>query len=58
MNKDIIKSIFPEMVALVEKGLCPFCGKKVELEDFKDALSVKEFKISGLCVYCQDDMFK
>lgn len=35
---------------------CNFCGK--EIEGFKDELSVKEYKISGLCQECQDAVFE
>ena len=36
---------------------CPFCGKEVSEDDFRDELSRKEFRISGLCQSCQDDFF-
>jgi predicted RNA-binding Zn-ribbon protein involved in translation (DUF1610 family) len=39
-----------------EKGICPFCGKKV-IKRFKDRKSAKEFKISGICQKCQDKTF-
>ena len=35
--------------------LCKFCKK--EIKGFKDALSIKEFSISGLCQECQDKVF-
>lgn len=38
-------------------GFCPFCAKPVAKEDFRDALSLKEFKISGICQPCQDSFF-
>ena len=37
---------------------CPFCGQDVDETSFRDALSLKEFNISGLCQGCQDDFFK
>jgi hypothetical protein len=37
------------------QNLCPFCGKTVG--EFRDALSEKEFSISGLCQECQDKFF-
>lgn len=40
-----------------QKGICPFCGKEVNQEEFKDELSRKEFEISGLCQNCQDSFF-
>lgn len=40
-----------------EIGLCSFCNKPVNQEDFRDALSRREFEISGLCQKCQDKFF-
>ena len=37
----------------------PFgCGRPVNALDFTDALSAKEYQISGLCQTCQDAFFK
>ncbi len=36
-------------------GKCPCCGGPCD--HFKDALSEKEFKISGMCQECQDKVF-
>ena len=59
MNKDIMKEAgFEKEVKLVEDGKCPWCKKPINMIDFKDALSVKEFGISGLCQRCQDSFFK
>ncbi len=45
-------------VKRMEDGICPFCSKKVDPDkDFRDALSRREFGISGLCQECQDKMF-
>jgi len=50
MNKEIIRTIFgEEIIKKVEDSVCPFCNDKVEAVDFRDELSLKEFKISGLC---------
>lgn len=58
MNKEIMKAAgFGKETAAVEAGNCPFCGKKINMADFKDDESVREFKISGLCQGCQDKMF-
>jgi hypothetical protein len=40
-----------------KKGLCPFCNKEVDINDFYDLLSLNEYAISGLCQYCQDSVF-
>jgi len=58
MNKKIMEAAgLGDMVKAVEKGLCPFCGNPVNFEDFRDDLSRREFKISGLCQKCQDEFF-
>jgi hypothetical protein len=59
MNKEIMKKLgFTKEVELVEQGRCPFCEKQVKIEDFKDEISTREFKISGLCQTCQDEVFE
>lgn len=40
-----------------QEHICPFCGREVNVDEFKDELSVKEFIISGLCQRCQDEVF-
>jgi uncharacterized CHY-type Zn-finger protein len=35
--------------------ICIFCGKSAK--NFRDELSRKEYKISGLCQVCQDEVF-
>ena len=58
MNKDIMKMAgFKREVKEVEMGNCPFCHKKIVAGSFRDALSAKEYEISGLCQSCQDEMF-
>ena len=58
MNKDIMrKAGFGEHVKLVEEGKCPFCKEVVDPNEFKDELSRKEWKISGLCMKCQKEFF-
>jgi hypothetical protein len=36
-------------------GQCPMCASPIG--EFRDSLSVKEFKISGMCQSCQDEVF-
>jgi len=58
MNKDIMRLAgFEKEVKLVENNKCPFCGHLVIRTDFEDKLSIREFEISGLCQYCQDNTF-
>lgn len=47
-----------EQAKLVAQGKCPFCKEDINPEaDFKDAPSLGEYKISGLCQQCQDSVF-
>lgn len=39
----------------IKQDICVFCGGKAST--FRDALSKKEFTISGLCQSCQDSTF-
>ena len=58
MNKDIMRACgFGKAVENVEAGLCATCGQKIEMTEFRDALSKKEFGISGMCQKCQDSVF-
>ena len=57
MNKDIVKQFFPQAVKDYENKICPFCKEKIDVNSFKDNLSKKEYKISGLCQKCQDKTF-
>jgi hypothetical protein len=36
---------------------CAICSSEVEVDSFKDDLSLKEFHISGMCQPCQDKIF-
>ena len=53
MNKEIM---FETKVKRVEQGLCPLCNKKPG--EFRDAVSKREFTISGMCQKCQDEVFR
>jgi len=58
MNKEIMRqSGFAKEVDLVEQMICPICKNPVHTENFKDEMSIKEFKISGMCQKCQDWIF-
>lgn len=48
--------LFPKDQFTSAKIVCPFCNK--EITGFRDELSLKEAKISGLCQHCQDVVFK
>ena len=40
-----------------KSGVCPFCKKDVKEQYFDREADLKEFRISGLCVSCQKDIF-
>lgn len=53
----MMMKVFPDAMNNVKQNRCPFCGKPIKAEEFRDRLSVKEFYISGLCQECQDKTF-
>jgi hypothetical protein len=36
---------------------CPLCAEKVNEDEFRNEVFIKEFKSSGLCQECQDTVF-
>jgi hypothetical protein len=42
----------------IKENICVFCHNKIDMNDFRDVLSKKEYLISGICQKCQDDIFK
>jgi hypothetical protein len=50
-----IEGIFPGTMAAIDKELCPTCGEPIA--GFRDELSLREYKISGMCQACQDSVF-
>jgi len=58
MNEDIMRNAgFNDEMDNVNSNKCPFCGKKINFDDFEDELSLKEFIQSGICQHCQNDVF-
>ena len=55
--QEFIDNVFPLEAKRIKAGKCPFCGEKINTDDFKDDLSRREFEISGMCQKCQDDFF-
>lgn len=49
-------SIFPGRIETIQAHKCMTCGDTVD--GFKNALSQKEYLISGMCQGCQDEVFK
>ena len=46
-----------EMQSRKARNECPRCCTTIKLDEFIDELSKKEFKISGTCQKCQDEIF-
>lgn len=57
-KEGVEKVSIAQMFDRANHGFCPFCGKPVSADSFRDELSRKEFSISGLCQECQDDFFE
>lgn len=58
MNKDIMRTLgFNKEVDLKEAGRCTSCAKVVNRLDFEDALSEKDYHITGLCQKCQNKIY-
>ena len=58
MNRDLMeKAGFKKEMKMVENRQCPLCGEKINTNDFKNDISIKEFTISGMCQKCQDKIF-
>lgn len=54
-SKKPVSKIFPHYVDLIANGCCVGCKKVIT--PFRDAISRKEYSISGLCQDCQDGVF-
>ena len=48
---------FAKEVEAIEHGFCGMCKKPIVQKEFRNPISIKEFKISGMCQKCQDDFF-
>ena len=57
MSHEKIKTFDPGSYQKILKGLCPLCKKEIWDTSFRDALSRKEYSISGMCQECQDGVF-
>ena len=42
-------------ICSIRSNICSWCGSPIDV--FRDALSKKEYTISGFCQKCQDDTF-
>lgn len=58
MNEDIMQALgFSEEIKQIRLGNCPFCREPILEHGFRDELSLREYRISGLCQKCQDQTF-
>jgi len=55
MNPEIVEAIFPGTKEKIEQKKCPTCNN--DIGEFRDEISKKEYKISGMCQKCQDEVF-
>lgn len=53
---DLVGTLIPDWSRKAKIGVCPFCD--IIPTTFRDERSWEEFRISGLCQSCQDDLFK
>ena len=42
---------------MVENCRCPLCAERVDEEEFRNEVFMREFESSGLCQECQDMAF-
>lgn len=57
MNK-IARNMFPKSAKKFDEKKCVFCNKKIDIKDFENEISKKEYAITGVCQTCQDKTFK
>jgi hypothetical protein len=58
MSKNLLEECgFLDDSDTTEKKHCPLCKNIINMKDFKDEISRREFLISGMCQKCQDDFF-
>jgi len=54
--KSLLEQIFPGTAKAIELNLCPTCKKPIT--PFRNELSAREYRISGMCQACQDTIWK
>ena len=58
MNPKLMEQTgFTRKLKMVLLGKCPFCGREVDPNSFRNTLSEREYRISGLCQSCQNKTF-
>lgn len=53
--RNAIEDIFPGTKDAIENRKCPVCKK--DIKGFRNAISQREYEISGMCQDCQDSVF-
>lgn len=57
-KKSFLKVLgFKREAAMVKNCRCPLCAERVDKEEFRNEVFIKEFEISGLCQGCQEAVF-
>ena len=55
----IVRKMFPDAQKRIDAKECTSCSAKINgVNDFRDEVSIKEYAISGLCMNCQDAVFR
>ena len=55
----MVKRMFPDAQKRIDAKECTACGTKINgVDNFRDETSIKEYAISGLCMGCQDAIFR
>lgn len=60
--QDVVDSLSKKMCGHTQEearklSVCTTCGGKVDVDAFADEISEQEYKISGMCENCQDEVF-
>lgn len=46
-----------DLIIIMDGVKCPSCGKQIRLDEFRNDISLKEWRLSRLCQECQDSVF-
>jgi hypothetical protein len=57
-NKAFLKALgFVHKVFMVNECRCPLCSLRVDIEEFRNNVFIREFETTGLCQGCMDTIF-
>lgn len=56
--QDLLMQVLKKTHQLRMAGMCPTCKQQIKINSFRDDISRKEFRLSGLCQECQDKFFE